>query len=64
VRHHHVGPVDVACAGCLDEARQIDAEIRRQRFWRIMLLLFLMILAIGAMAALSWYLREHGWHLG
>lgn len=63
MRHKHVGPLDRACSGCVEEALQIETEFRRQRFWRVMLIMFLIFLAISSMALLSWKIGEKGPHL-
>lgn len=57
MRHRHQGPLDRACAGCLDEAAELAREERARVFKRVLLALFLAVLAVGSMALLSWRLR-------
>lgn len=56
MKHHHVGPLDYACDGCIKEA---DAERkqreRRKTVWGVVLLI---ALVIGSMVALSRYLNN------
>ena len=64
MRHDHVGPLDKACPGCFIELWEDEQEEKRQVFWRRMLVIFLIVLAIGSMAALSFAINKYGTHIG
>jgi len=60
--HKHVGPVDQACDGCLDEA---NAEYRkRERRKTIAGLILLIALVISGVVAFSFWLHGHGSKIG
>lgn len=54
MNHHHVGPPDYACDGCIVEANK-DAK-KSERLKTIAGLLFLIALVIGGLVALSKHL--------
>jgi len=60
MNHKHIGPEDEACPGCIDEAGEIYRSQERSK--TVAGLVILIALVITAMAALSWYLTEHGSH--
>jgi hypothetical protein len=51
VSHRHVGPEDYACDGCIKEADERQA--RRERAGAVAGYLFLILLVIAGLAALS-----------
>ena len=59
--HHHVGDPMKLGPCCYVEIRK---DIHARRFWRRVLLGFLIALAIGSMVALSMALNKYGSHLG
>lgn len=51
MKHRHVGPLDVACTGCLREAKGDPAAAQARRLvWGLVLLIGFVILCVGLLA--------------
>jgi hypothetical protein len=61
MNHHHVGPEDEACPGCIDEANETYRASQRLR--TVAGVLILIVLVIAGMIGLSMWLSTHGSHL-